>query len=114
MLDKDHVEPESTYPVLEKPDFKSDIPPHLIKEIGESERYMLEQLSVVSQYCQWSVKAQMDTNAAVRRTNGRLIRVEKWKEMLQSWWILAGVAVSVLGGIGTLLALAEGALKFLK
>jgi hypothetical protein len=114
MPDKDNIEPESTFPVLEKPEFKSDIPPHLIKEVGESERYMLDQLSIVSQYVAWSVKAQMDTNAAVRRTNGRLIKVERWKEMLQSWWVLAGVAVSVIGGIGALTGIADFVLKILK
>lgn len=114
MPDQDYIEPESTYPALEKPEFKSDIPPHLIKDVGESEKYVLEQLSILSQYVNWSVKAQMDTNSAVRRTNGRLIKVERWKSMLQSWWALAVVIIAALGGLGTMISVGEFFLKIIK
>jgi hypothetical protein len=114
MPDQDNIEPESTYPALEKPDFKSDIPPHLVKDVGESERYILEQLSILSQYVSWSVKAQMDTNSAVRRTNGRLIKVERWKTMLQSWWALVMVVMAVLGGLGTIISVADFFVKVIK
>ncbi len=91
------IEPESTFPALEKPEFKSDIPEYLLKNAGENERYVLMQLSTISQYVEWSVKAQMDTNQAVRRTNGRLIKVEEWKKMFSSWKVLIGGIAALIG-----------------
>ena len=113
MSEHDSIDVESTFPALEKPELKSDIPPHLVKEVGESERYVLEQLSILSQYATWSIKAEMDTNAAVRRTNGRLMKVEKWKSMMESWWVLAGAVLSIIGGLSALVAVTEFAIKLL-
>ena len=88
--------PESSYPELQKPDFKSDIPPHLLHESTEGEKWIFEQLSVTKQFIEWSVDAHLKTHSAVRRTNGRLKKVEAWKEMFSSWWVLAGAIFTII------------------
>lgn len=95
--------PESTYPELKEPTFVSDIPPHLLASSTESERYILEQLSVMKQFIPWSVDAQMSTHAAVRRTNGRVISLESWRSMFKSWWGLTLAAFAIIGGVASII-----------
>ena len=95
--------PESTYPELKQPTFVSDIPPMLTNELSEADRYVLDNLSILKQYVAWSVTAQMQTHAAVRRTNGRVIALETWQtkvvSILSSWWGIAGAIITLIGGI---------------
>lgn len=97
--DSNQLENQSTYAKIEVPDLKSDIPEYLTKDSSEPEKYILAQLSILTQHAKWSSQVLVDVNSNVRRTNGRLIRVEAWKEMFSSWWILAGALISVVGGI---------------
>lgn len=111
MPDEKDIEPESTYPTLERPTFSPDIPPHLLEAVSESEKWILEQLSVTKQFIAWSVEAQLSTHSAVRRTNGRLIRVENWKTKVmnisKSWWGIAIGLITVAGGIYSFLQIAD-------
>jgi len=96
-----NIEDESTYPELTKPEFKSDIPATLLKDSSDTERYILDQLSIMRQFTDWSVNAQLLTHQSVRRTNGRVIRLETWqnkvKTIYTSWWGLI-LAVATIGG----------------
>jgi len=92
-----HIEEESAYPEVKLPDFKSDIPAPLLANAPEETRYILEQLSVLSQYVKWSAPVMVETNLQVRRTNGRLARVEAWKSMFTSWWGLALGLFAIVG-----------------
>lgn len=67
---------DSTYPILERPEFKSSIPEHLLKDASASDRYILEQLSILSQSVPWLVEAAMTNNHLIRATNGRLLKAE--------------------------------------
>lgn len=99
----DETIPESTYPELKAPSFESDIPPHLLANASESDKYVLEQLSIVKQFIPWSVEAQLLTHSAVRRTNGRVISLEGWRSMFKSWWGLTIGAFSVIGGVASII-----------
>lgn len=99
---QDNDETESTIPALEKPEFKSDIPPHLLANASENEKYVLEQLSMVMQYVRWSSQVEVDTNHQVRKTNGRVIKLERWKEMFSSWWALLLAILTIVGGMAGL------------
>ena len=68
--------PESTYPPLEKPEFKSQIPAHLLDDASPAEAHILGELSKLGQFAEWSVRAHMTTDANVRHTNGRLRKAE--------------------------------------
>lgn len=102
-MSDENATPESTYPELKEPTFTSDIPPMLLEESTPSERYILEQLSIVKQFIPWSVDAQLLTHAAVRRTNGRVISLESWRSMFKSWWGLSIGAFSVVGGVASII-----------
>ena len=98
--------PESTYPVLIKPTFESQIPEPLLEGASPADRYIMEQLSKLSQFADWSVNAHLSTDSSVRKTNGRLIRAERNVADLQkaedrviwSWKTLAKVGAG-LGGL---------------
>ena len=110
--DSNHEQlPESSYPELVKPEFKSQIPEHLLANASPAERHMMEQLSMLASFADWSVEAHLSTNSAVRRTNGRLLKAEskldeidKDKQIMsRSWKMLIAVG-------GGLAGLASGAL----
>ena len=103
--------PESTYPPLEKPVLTSDIPEMLYKNSSEAEKYILNQLSINKQFIAWSIEAQLSTHAAVRRTNGRVIALESWKEKIMaifsSWWGICGGLLTLIGGIAGIVQIIE-------
>jgi hypothetical protein len=105
--DTSHPEEESTIPELKLPDLKSDIPAHLLAEASPESKYILEQLSVLSQYAKWSAPVLLDSNAQSRRTNGRLLRVEAWKGMFTSWWALLMAMITIVGGIAGLVGIIQ-------
>jgi hypothetical protein len=94
-----HIEEESSYPEVKLPDLKSDIPVHLLTDASPESKYILEQLSVLSQYAKWSAPVLVETNQQTRKTNGRLLRVEAWKGMFTSWWALLMALVALVGGV---------------
>lgn len=98
-----HIEEESTYPEVKLPELKSDIPAHLLSEASPESKYILEQLSVLSQYAKWSAPVMVEMNTQVRKTNGRLLRVEAWKGMFTSWWALLMALVALVGGVAGLI-----------
>lgn len=67
---------KSSYKALEKPEFTPTIPSYLIEGMTEQDRFIVEQMSVMSQYVKWSVDTQMLVHDQVRATNGRLLTVE--------------------------------------
>ncbi len=67
---------KSSYRPIEKPDFSPNIPPYLVDGMSDQDRFIVENLSVMSQYAKWSVETQMMVHEQVRATNGRLLRVE--------------------------------------
>lgn len=75
--------PESTYPVLVKPVFTSQIPAPLLERASESDKYLMSQISILSQCTHWSMDVLADVNAQTRRTNGRVTRLEGQVQALQ-------------------------------
>lgn len=93
---------KSTYPPLEKPDFKSQIPPHLLTEATEAEKYILENLSILAQSTEWSTKAHLSHDLNLRYTNGRLreaeSKIEEITEERGRWTFSAKILLSIIGG----------------
>lgn len=103
---------ESTYPPLEKPEFKSQIPEHLLANASDAEKHIVSQLSILTQFAEWSTHAHLDIADQTRRTNGRLTRAETQleridedKRFLKSGWRLAVVVGGVISGFVSFLAL---------
>lgn len=113
MSDDSNVTPDSTYPPLEPPgEFKSQIPEHLMKDASATDRYMMEQMSIMKQYSDWSVKANLGHDRNIRTTNGRLRKAEAEIEGLKDdkrsfisgWRAIAAVA-GIISGVVSFLVL---------
>lgn len=119
MPEHDDVIPDSTYPPLEPPgEFKSQIPEHLLGQMSDTDRYMLEQMSILRQHNDWSTKAHLSIDRSVRLTNGRLRRAESDiadlkgdKHSVKVGW---KVIAAIVGGIVTLAGLIIGALQVIR
>lgn len=103
---------DSTYPPLEKPEFKSQIPEHLLAGMSEAEKHIVSQLSILTQCAEWGVHAHLAVNEQVRKTNGRLLRAEtelghirEDKRFLKSGWRLVVIIGGVISGFVSFLAL---------
>ena len=92
----------STYPVIELPEFDSTIPEHLLQDVSRENRFVMENINIQTQYIKWLCQSAIDTNHQVRKTNGRLKKVEVWKEKLSNWWV-AAAAIFAVGGTASLL-----------
>lgn len=57
---------------IDIPEFKSDIPNHLLNQCDEKEKWMYETLSKVSQQVTWLMEKTQDSNEQIRYTNGKV------------------------------------------
>lgn len=107
--------PESSYPPLEKPEFKSQIPDHLMADASKAEQHIIAQLNILTQFADWSVRAHMATNEQVRKTNGRLIQAESdistlegdKKTVLTGWKMLAAIGAGIAGVLAFIATLVQ-------
>ena len=105
--------PESSYPELVKPEFKSQIPEHLLANASPAEKHMMAQLSRLASFADWSVEAHLSTNGAVRRTNGRLLKAEAKLEDIEldkkvlnkSWKMIVAVGGGAAGLVSAVVAI---------
>ena len=97
-------EQESLYTELEMPEFDSAIPEHLLKGITDENKFVMENISMQTQYIKWLCEAAINTNHQVRKTNGRLMRVEEWKNKLSNGWITGAAIFTFLGTISVVIA----------
>src|SRR5208337_619399 len=78
------------YQELEKPEFKSSIPPHLVNKLSEQEKWIIESLSRMESVHEWLVKAVLDGNRADIEADLRVQELEDWKSMISSKWAVIG------------------------
>ena len=100
-IDLENIAEDSTYPVIELPEFDSTIPEHLLHDVSKENRFVMENINIQTQYIKWLCQAAVDTNHQVRKTNGRLKKVESWKEKLSNWWV-AALAIFTVSGTAAL------------
>ena len=97
MDNDDNSQSRSQYPPLEKPEFKSSIPPYLTQNLTEHERFLVESLSRIEQQAAWLVSCALSQNRAVIDIDLRVKSVEKWKSMFTGkWGVLATVTIILL------------------
>ena len=99
MVNDRDIEKDSDYPPIEIPRFVPVIPDHLLGGLSPEMRYLVEQSSIQSQSQQWLCEKMRDTNLQVRKTNGRLKKVENWKEKLTSFTSLSLFGAVTLSAI---------------
>lgn len=97
--ESDSIAHESTYPQLELPEFESTIPPHLLNGVSPENQFVMEHINIQTQYIKWLCEAAIDTNQQVRKTNGRLKKVESWKDKLSSLWVTVGALFTFLSTV---------------
>jgi hypothetical protein len=68
--------PKSTYIPITKPQFTPNIPSFLLHDASEQDKFILEQMSVASQYINWLAETQILVHDQVRATNGRVLAAE--------------------------------------
>jgi hypothetical protein len=74
------------YTKLEKPEFKSTIPPHLVDKLSPQEKYLVETLSRMEAQNEWIIKVALDENRANIETDLRVQEIQDWKSMVSSKW----------------------------
>ena len=87
---------DSTYPEINIPEFHSTIPEHLLHNVSMENRFVMENLNIQTQYIKWLCESAIDTNLQVRKTNGRLKKVESWKEKISSIWVAGTAVITVI------------------
>lgn len=108
--DLDNHTVDSAYPQLQLPEFESTIPAHLLKGVSKENQFVMENINIQTQYIKWLCEAAIDTNQQVRMTNGRLKKVETWKEKISSVWV---TVAALLTFSGTVVLIAAKAYKIL-
>jgi hypothetical protein len=103
-MSQSNEEQESLYPELEMPEFDSAIPEHLLKGVTDENKFVMENISMQTQYIKWLCEAAINTNHQVRKTNGRLIKVEEWKNKLSNGWLTAAAIFTFIGTISAVAA----------
>lgn len=107
------ISPSESYPPLEPPpDFKSQIPEHLMVDTTPADRFLMEQISIMRQHMDWSVKAHLSQDRQLRYTNGKVRRHETdiailkddKRSFLRGWRALLAVS-GFFAGIVSFLAL---------
>jgi hypothetical protein len=70
------------YQLLQKPEFKSQIPPHLTDKLEPRERFVLEAISKMEQEQAWLSRVVLEGNRGQVETDLRVQAVEEWKQMV--------------------------------
>ena len=100
----EHDEFQSQYPKLERPVFEPRVPAHLLNQLTDEQRYVIEALSKAEQQNEWIINATLENNRIYRdldrriqkgnaQTDARLQNVEGWQKMVTSKW---SVAVAII------------------
>lgn len=90
----------SQYPKLERPEFQPKVPAHLLNQLTDEQRYVIEALSKTEQQNEWMINAALENNRIYRdldrrllksstQTDARLQNVEGWQKMVTSKWSVA-------------------------
>lgn len=92
-----------TYELLEPPEFKSSIPPHLLGKLSDSDRWLVETMSRLENQNNWLVGAVKRVNKDTLDCDRRIIGVRKdvstisdWKQLMTGKWAIIGVITMIV------------------
>ena len=80
------IQHTSRYPELEKQEFKSSIPMHLINKMSEQDQHLVSAMSKMEAQNEWIVKVLEDHNKNLIETDLRMQELQDWKSMVSSKW----------------------------
>jgi hypothetical protein len=81
---------------LERPEFKSTIPAHLLNQMNATEQYVVASLSRMEAVFEWLISSALAGNKADIETDLRLQVVEDWKAIVSSKWAVITVFILLL------------------
>jgi len=86
----------SRYPALEKPEFQSTIPPHMMAKLTDSERYLVTTVSKQEQQYAWLQEHTIANNQAIIELDVWRQNIDRWKTVITSKWAVAAVVAAML------------------
>lgn len=92
----DKTERIPRYSELQKPEFKSSIPPHLVDKLSPQEKYLVETLSRMEAQNEWLIKASLENNRAERETDIRVQELQDWKTVVTSKWAVVAALLLLI------------------
>lgn len=84
--------------------FQSRIPAYLLEGKSDSEQYVLNEVSKMGHFIEWSAPILLSSNVEARRTNGRVKTLWALKELFTG---VRGIIIGTLGFIGSLAGVFE-------
>lgn len=102
--------PKSRHPILqEPPEFKATVPEHLLKQMSESERYMVEAISRQEQQFAWVTSSlhQVDgkviiTDTQLQEVHRDVKKINEWRTFFSGRWaVVSALAVVILTGLAS-------------
>jgi hypothetical protein len=76
--------PPPSSEIFERPEFKPDIPEHLLKSCNDQQRFLLERISVITQNQAWQMDKVGETHIYCKTINGKVIELEKFKQAVET------------------------------
>lgn len=96
---------KSRYPKLELPVFESKVPPHLVSQMSDQERWLVETISKLDQKTDWLLQKIVETNGHVGDIDIRTQKIEDWKSVFTGKWaLIAALAFMVLTAVTSAIA----------
>lgn len=85
-MDFIHIKDEalSSIPELQIPTFESQLPPHLGATLSLEMRYLMTEINMINQKQDYLIRVACDSNLQVRRTNGKVLRLQDWQRRATS------------------------------
>ena len=93
MPTEDAIEDDLTVPLLSMPEFKAQIPDHLLDGLTKREHHTLVTLDVMAQQTDWLCHEVIAQNVQLRRMEKEIIRLRRFRDTLTSKWAI----VSAIG-----------------
>lgn len=76
---------KSNIPPLKSPEFKSTVPQYMLDSIdNDADRYMVEQMSVMTQQSSWQTHKLLNIYDYTRSINGKVVELEQFRNDLLS------------------------------
>lgn len=87
---------KSRYRELAAPEFHSNVPPHLLNKLTETEKWIIESLSVIQTGQAWQIEQVLECNRIDREIDGRLEKLEEWKSYLSGRVAITAVIAGII------------------
>lgn len=89
MPTEDPIEDDLVVPLLEMPEFKAQIPDHLLDGLTKREHHTLITLDVMAQQTDWLCREVVAQSVQMRRMEKEILRLRRFRDTLTSKWAIA-------------------------